>query len=243
VLLGDGGYGAPANAPYDRIMLTVGAADLAPAWREQLLPDGLLVVPLSLGPAMYSVAFRLLPNGTLRSESLSPCGFIRLRGAFASGEQTVTIGDWLVSGEPGPHLDFTRLPELLATVTEETLPEEASTAQLFLSFALAPLVTLHHRPTNTRYYALLDTTRLHGCTLPGWRSTTILRFGAPQGSVALYTGLRDWQRLGRPDTNALQLLALPHGHAPLATDLLTMTRSNTTFVLTGRSGQPLHRPR
>src|SRR6185437_12658965 len=29
---GDGGFGRPAGAPYDRIVLTVGAADLAPAW-------------------------------------------------------------------------------------------------------------------------------------------------------------------------------------------------------------------
>src|SRR3989442_13842516 len=36
VVLGDGALGYPDAAPFDRIILTVGAWDLAPAWRAQL---------------------------------------------------------------------------------------------------------------------------------------------------------------------------------------------------------------
>ncbi|MCA1709924.1 MAG: methyltransferase domain-containing protein, partial [Actinobacteria bacterium] len=34
---GDGEYGVPQYAPYDRIIVTAGAWDLPPAWREQLV--------------------------------------------------------------------------------------------------------------------------------------------------------------------------------------------------------------
>ena len=44
----DGGYGHPDAAPYDRIILTVGAWDIAPAWWEQLKPDGRLLLPLDI---------------------------------------------------------------------------------------------------------------------------------------------------------------------------------------------------
>lgn len=36
VAIGDAEYGLKDNAPYDRIVVTVGAPDIPPAWREQL---------------------------------------------------------------------------------------------------------------------------------------------------------------------------------------------------------------
>ena len=41
VLCADGGYGDPADAPFDRIIVTAGAWDIAPAWLDQLAPGGL----------------------------------------------------------------------------------------------------------------------------------------------------------------------------------------------------------
>ena len=48
----DGAYGFPDAAPFDRIILTVGAPDITPAWWEQLKPDGRLVLPLLLRGSM-----------------------------------------------------------------------------------------------------------------------------------------------------------------------------------------------
>jgi protein-L-isoaspartate(D-aspartate) O-methyltransferase len=48
---GDGASGVPEVAPFDRILVGAGAADIAPAWIEQLDEDGRLVLPLChLGP-------------------------------------------------------------------------------------------------------------------------------------------------------------------------------------------------
>ena len=49
VVCGDGALGYPDAAPYDRIILTVGAWDIAPAWIEQLRPGGRLLLPLAVG--------------------------------------------------------------------------------------------------------------------------------------------------------------------------------------------------
>ena len=48
VVQADGAAGYPAGAPYDRIIATVGVSDLAPAWLDQLVPGGRVVVPLDL---------------------------------------------------------------------------------------------------------------------------------------------------------------------------------------------------
>ncbi|MEU3185146.1 hypothetical protein ABZ707_13230 [Streptomyces sp. NPDC006923] len=48
VVTGDGELGVPEHAPYDRILVTVQAADIPPAWTEQLVDGGRLVVPLRM---------------------------------------------------------------------------------------------------------------------------------------------------------------------------------------------------
>ena len=48
VIHGDGAFGHPPGAPYDRIVATVGLPDIPSAWAEQLAPTGKIVVPLHL---------------------------------------------------------------------------------------------------------------------------------------------------------------------------------------------------
>ena len=93
VMCGDGSLGYPPGAPYDRIILTVGAWDIAPAWWDQLRADGRLVLPLALrGPeTQRAIAFDRLDDH-LVSASIRPCGFMLLRGAFAGPIQQVPLG-------------------------------------------------------------------------------------------------------------------------------------------------------
>lgn len=96
-VVGDGWVGVPEHAPYDRIEATVGVWDLSPFWVAQLVNDGLVVIPLWLGPGVQvSVAFR--KNGErLRSVTVRPCGFMRLRGPHAGPENYANVNGWTVS--------------------------------------------------------------------------------------------------------------------------------------------------
>jgi protein-L-isoaspartate(D-aspartate) O-methyltransferase len=91
VLTRDGALGAPEHAPFDRIVLTVGAWDVAPAWRDQLAAGGRLLLPLWLRGAQRTVAFERA-NGHLASVSVSSCAFMRLRGDFAGPEGFLPLG-------------------------------------------------------------------------------------------------------------------------------------------------------
>jgi len=83
VVCADGGYGYKDAAPFDRIILTVGASEIAPAWWEQLKPGGRIVLPLLLTGAMKSVAF-VKVSDHFSSISVKDCGFMPLRGDFAA---------------------------------------------------------------------------------------------------------------------------------------------------------------
>ncbi|GAA0584426.1 methyltransferase, FxLD system [Kribbella sandramycini] len=88
VITRDGALAAPENAPYDRIIFTVGAWDLPPALWEQLALNGRLVVPLRWRGQTRSVAFNR-SDDALVSDSMQLCGFVPMIGQ--EGERTGTI--------------------------------------------------------------------------------------------------------------------------------------------------------
>lgn len=253
-ILGDGGYGYAPDAPYDRIILTVGADDLLPAWVEQLRPDGILVLPLNLGPEMYSIAFRKLPDGSLISESMTPCGFIRLRGAFASAARTVAVGEWDIHCVPGARLDPVMLPELLAAeIAPAPLPADALAASLFLAFSGEPLAQLVARATLAGVpdirLALLDTEAGSGCLLPAWAEGRGGATGAParcfgrvDAHARLAAHLARWNALGRPQAAQLRLHALPRATGAAFPNGWAIERPHATLLLAGRDGRPLTAP-
>jgi len=149
LLCADGGFGDPAGAPFDRIIVTAGAWDIAPAWLEQVVPGGLLVLPLSIRGIQLSVALQRRddPRGP-RSSGPSPrgcdewvgmsawrCGFVRMLGAFAGPE-----GAFLLDGpngliaqvSDGSPLDGPALQRALSTAPtgEQPLPQPGAQADL-----------------------------------------------------------------------------------------------------------------
>ncbi|WP_399932205.1 methyltransferase, FxLD system [Streptomyces kanamyceticus] len=83
VILGDGAVGHAPNAPYDRIIATVGAHGVPHAWLEQLAPGGRLLTPLRLrGSVSRSIAFEH-QDGVWRSVGSQMNTFMPLRQGIA----------------------------------------------------------------------------------------------------------------------------------------------------------------
>ena len=88
VITRDGSQGYAEGAPFDRIVVTVGAFDLSAAWWDQLTAGGRLVVPLRWRGQTRSLA--LVREGNhLVSESVKLCGFVPMIGQ--DGERTAAI--------------------------------------------------------------------------------------------------------------------------------------------------------
>jgi protein-L-isoaspartate(D-aspartate) O-methyltransferase len=84
VITGDGSAGFPAGAPYDRVVATVGCADLAPAWVDQLGPDGRLLVPLVHGGTHPRVLVSPASTGAAGG-FVGHSGFVSIQGDQAGG--------------------------------------------------------------------------------------------------------------------------------------------------------------
>ncbi|MBB5871915.1 protein-L-isoaspartate(D-aspartate) O-methyltransferase [Allocatelliglobosispora scoriae] len=95
VVWSDGEFGTAECGPYDRIIVTVGAADIPPAWTEQLMADGRLVVPLRLRGLTRSLALHRVGE-RLVSKSYEVCGFVPMQGAGSSQQRQIVL-----HAEPG----------------------------------------------------------------------------------------------------------------------------------------------
>ncbi len=241
VVTGDGALGHPQRAPYHRIIATVGVWDLAPAWREQLTPDGRLVVPLDLHGVQRTVAFEWADDHWV-SRSARPCGFMRMRGPFAGPERTYVLdprSELTLSLPTSREIDGDALVEVLAEAPVVRRTGIAPTvAQLFDGFTLwlavrescwcalseaadtaSPLL----RDAPLRAPESVATAGIladDGVALLGTADGELTVFGYGNDAVAddLLAHIEAWEAAGRPGTKGLRIDAYPAGVDPAAGD-------------------------
>ena len=99
---GDGVLGVPEAAPFDRILVSAGVADIAPAWVRQLDDEGALVLPLCpAGPLARRVSGGTLltiqkSRDTLWGQLSATALFVPLHGTLASSaSESATLADGL----------------------------------------------------------------------------------------------------------------------------------------------------
>jgi protein-L-isoaspartate(D-aspartate) O-methyltransferase len=98
---GDGTAGVPEAAPFDRILVSAGCADIASAWVVQLGDDGRLVLPLChasvLGPRVTRGVLLTIHklDERLSGEFNGPVIFVAMQGALAPAGHLTGLADAL----------------------------------------------------------------------------------------------------------------------------------------------------
>ncbi len=260
VLCHDGSAGYAANAPYDRIILTVGSWDIFPAWWGQLRENGRLLLPLSLNGPQVSVAFDKRGQ-QLHSVSMAACGFMRQRGPHAEPLQQLALGEQ--SGVSLHCLTHPNLPDpatiwpwLLQIPLRLPLPITTTASALWRSFRLwlalaaaqSCLLETHNRPdlglpallqsdSGQTWQLTVGLLAADGLAVVGRAAGSpdelvILGFGPGQTAVShqLYTELIRWHAAGMPDYSQLRLTALP-ADAPVPDgEFVVLKRPFSTFL-------------
>ena len=85
LVVGDGREGWPPRAPYDRIIVTAGADDVAEAWTEQLVEGGRVVLPIVDGYGSGWVHVLEKREGELVGQAEMACGFLPIRNKAQDG--------------------------------------------------------------------------------------------------------------------------------------------------------------
>ncbi|TDC79733.1 methyltransferase, FxLD system [Micromonospora sp. KC606] len=92
VLVADAAHGVPDEGPFDAIIVTVGAWDIAPTWLDQLRPDGMLVLPLVMNNVTRVIAFRR-DGDHLASTATEVAGFVPMQGDSSHAGQVFDLPD------------------------------------------------------------------------------------------------------------------------------------------------------
>jgi protein-L-isoaspartate(D-aspartate) O-methyltransferase len=92
VVHADAEQGVARFAPFDRIIVTVGAWDIPPAWLNQLTPDGRIAVPLRFAAITRLLAFeRSAGYPALRADSYRLGAFVPMQGDGAAAERLIVV--------------------------------------------------------------------------------------------------------------------------------------------------------
>jgi protein-L-isoaspartate(D-aspartate) O-methyltransferase len=190
LLTQDGFYGVAEEAPYDRIVATVGCPDLSPHWATQLKPAGFLLVPLTHGGGNPLVQV-WREEGRLKGRVVGLSGFMLIQGELHMEGLWPQAHGGAFSAE-----DAQELP-LFESLKAEHAPEGR-----WLSF-----------PAHLYYFmAIRDRRAFWNFKPPGYglhdreRGSVLLSFEQARvllkGEEELYADLRhlyeEWRGLGKP---------------------------------------------
>lgn len=144
VLVADAEHGVPDEGPFDAIVVTVGAWDIAPALLNQLRDKGVLVLPLVMNGVTRTIGFRR-EGGHLSSTSVEVAGFVPMQGDGRHPDRVFLLPDGngrnvRLSFDSGIPREMSRLDGVLATERAEwwsgvTIDNGVSFADLHLWFA------------------------------------------------------------------------------------------------------------
>ena len=94
VITADAEHGVPQGAPFDRIIVTVRASDIPPAWLDQLDARGRLVVPLEIRGLTRTIAFHR-DGGDLVSRDYRLASFVPMQGSGSRRQPIIRLDDGL----------------------------------------------------------------------------------------------------------------------------------------------------
>jgi protein-L-isoaspartate(D-aspartate) O-methyltransferase len=91
-LVADAEHGVPDDGPFDAIIVTVGAWDVAPALLDQLSPDGVIVLPLIMNNVTRVIGFRR-DGDHLASTATEIAGFVPMQGDGSHPDRVFELPD------------------------------------------------------------------------------------------------------------------------------------------------------
>ena len=196
---GDGGYGWPEAAPFDRIIVTVGSPDIPNHWTEQLADGGVLVVPLETGESSNPVLRLRKQNGRLIGGFTRYSGFYPMRGDFSLPEpqiskETNDLMQRLVSGE---HMEMAMPAQMPAGW------QDFREFIFFLHVVGAPFETLAWRWQNSELdaqemFPMFFDTESETVLATGRKEPVMWVYGNSASGERLASRVEEWVALGKP---------------------------------------------
>lgn len=245
-VVGDGRAGVADGAPYDRIIVTASSDVVPRTWWEQLVPGGVLVLPLRLDAVQAVVAFVRTEEG-FRATAVIPGGFMPLRDdadAAGGGTPSLAVSVAVDGGSAQKYVAYGSVLGRLSVRARATfaglLLDRPRVSRIdatpgfpvhwHLALVQDPrlLVSVFGPPPGPRIGLVDARTGAFAALVmdtadPSWPLAGVERYGdAARQRRELLDCVRDWRALGAP---ALDRLAVEVGYARSAAPQLRARRT------------------
>lgn len=210
VIAADGGEGFPENAPYHRIIATVGCPDISFHWAEQLARDGFMLIPLQHGAEGFDPLVRLWKEGErLLGRFVGLSGFMSIQGELAI-EQRPNFEDFAGLR----NRELTAVYPLFGIFKEMVESWKGEWRNQFISFLLFMAIVADKKPFDFAPPSFWDEEK--GAAVA--REDGIALYGDESLLDDLKSLSEQWEGLGRPGFSDWQLEFLLSDHAAEATE-------------------------
>jgi len=206
VLARDGFFGYSKNAPYDRIIATVGCTDISPHWIEQLAPDGFMLIPLQHGGINSCPLVRIWKeDSNILGKVIGWSGFMIIQGELYRESPWAPVY-WTAS--PPKDLPLKEYPIFTA------FQEKDRWIRLHLHYFFA----LNDARTFENQYGMGLWDQKKGVVLITWRKESQSKSKSKSiiqlyGDESLYQDLQrlyeEWEKLGKPKASDYRIEFLP----------------------------------
>jgi protein-L-isoaspartate(D-aspartate) O-methyltransferase len=222
VIARDGAEGVPEDAPFDRIIITVGCPDVSLRWTEQLADGGRIVVPLEHA-GLHPLVALTKAGENLGGRFFAWSAFIPIRGSL---EQELP---WSVTMHRRDEAEVVESPawEGFGSGTPIPgwgIPRDVMDFFLFLALRDPRADALPPRPSAIADRWEVGLASPSGTAFAG--SGSIRATGDPAVYSALLTHHDAWRSSGRPAIEDWRLTLTPRGHRPTTAADFVLERSN-----------------
>ncbi|HET6782074.1 MAG TPA: hypothetical protein VFH67_08245, partial [bacterium] len=243
VVIGDGGFGHPEEAPYDRVILTASATDISPKWVEQLHEGGLLLMPFRFSTMCLCVVFARHERA-LSSRSIMCCGFMPLQGAYGpdatNDDPRLPMDDGLFISGPGSRgvpvkvleelLGSTprRVGDLIIPVNDFGLGGGLGTYLALTESGLVDIFATQPERWGFHYLSgLLDAGARSLCLV---RRDAVVVYGSDAAAEHYKMRALEWIEMGRPGVDRIRITAVPRGLRTEQPGSWLLRRTNYDFT-------------
>lgn len=207
------GDGAADEAPFDRIVATVGCPDISPAWGAQLNPSGRMLIPLQHA-GWYPLTRIWAEKDGLMGRVVGWSGFMLIQGTLA------TEGPWPFTHSGGltPSKQAKELP-LFEGFNNENWSEEFPIWNFFYFVGLEDSRAFW--TSQTPGFGLVD--KRLGTAIVNPKSKSVFLDGDQQLYSRLNQIYERWLSLGRPRPSDFQMEFVPVGSRQVAAGAVSST--------------------
>ncbi|MEM1907629.1 MAG: methyltransferase domain-containing protein [Thermosphaera sp.] len=196
VIEGDGALGYSENAPYDRIIATVGCPDISWRWVEQLAPNGFMLIPLQHGVDCHPLVRIWRDKERIVGRFVGWSGFMSILGELAMPQKGPSFVDFQRLASSMPMREFP-LPPVLKNLDETGL----------LSFGLFSAIV------DERAFFWIGLWDKEKGAILVQKNKIVL-----YGDESLYCDLKNlcnqWEKLGKPGISEWMLELYPLSRTP-----------------------------